>query len=599
MNAMAQTLQNAPSALRAVQALTPLDRAWVDFLCQLMPPKHPSQIWLAALASHQWGRGHACLDIDALQSNPGRLLAWPPADLQALPHDWDQAMIDLPWTEGAQSPLVLQAGRLYLRRAWRAETQIVNCLQSRRQTPRVASHPAMELVDALFGPADPQSTQHSQRQACVMALQHPTCIITGGPGTGKTTTVTRLLALLQAGHGSAPLRILLAAPTGKAAARLNASMAQAQAALPAGFPMAMPSEAQTLHKMLGWSGKTPAHHRPRPLRADVVVVDEASMIDLEMMARLLQAIPAATRLILLGDKDQLASVEAGAVLAQLCEGPLMREATATLTHSHRFGRDSAVGQWAQAVNSGDRPRLQSLWQSASAASPNAHPEVTLWHNGPTQRPAWDSATVTRLRAGWKEWLMQLQKWPITQDLANGAAQIDMMARQCLSDFARLGVLCALREGPWGVHAFNLGLARCLGLPLSGWYAGRPVVITRNDPVLGLMNGDVGLCLPCYRDGAETLAVAFPDGPDGVRWVALGRMEHVDTALAMTVHQSQGSEFERVLLVLPDRDAPVLTRELIYTGITRARQHLGIWVAQPEVWWSACQRITQRNGGLAL
>ncbi len=599
MNTLAQAKLTASSSLRAVQALTPLDRAWVDFLCQQMPPTHPSQIWLAALASHQWGRGHACLDIGALQSDPGRLLAWSTPDLQALPRDWDQALIDLPWADGPQSPLVLQAGRLYLRRAWRAETLIANGLLARRQTSSLASSHSMALLDALFGPADPQSTQHSQRQACAMALQHHTCIITGGPGTGKTTTVTRLLALLQAEHGAAPLRILLAAPTGKAAARLNASMAQAHAALPPGFDMAMPSEAQTLHKMLGWNGKAAARHSQRPLRADVVVVDEASMIDLEMMARLLQAIAPTTRLILLGDKDQLASVEAGAVMAQLCEGPLMREATATLTHSHRFGQDSAIGQWAQAVNTGDRQKLQSLWQAASVPSAHSKPEVSLWPYGPHHSAIWGPEPVARLRQAWHEWLRQLHNQPSNQEVSNGTAASDAWARQCLRDFARMGVLCALREGPWGVHAFNLGLARSLGLPLSGWYAGRPVVITRNDPALGLMNGDVGLCLPMNRDGVETLQVAFPDGPDGVRWVALGRLEHVDTALAMTVHQSQGSEFDRVLLVLPDRDAPVLTRELIYTGITRARQTLGIWAAQPEVWWTACQRITQRSGGLGL
>jgi exodeoxyribonuclease V alpha subunit len=168
----------------------------------------------------------------------------------------------------------------------------------------------------------------------------------------------------------------------------------------------------------------------------------------------------------------------------------------------------------------------------------------------------------------------------------------------LNDFGRLGVLCALRNGPWGVHAFNLGLARSLGLPLSGWYAARPVVVTRNDSALGLMNGDVGLCLYRAVNGQTALQVAFADGADGVRWVSPTRLEHVDTALAMTVHQSQGSEFDRVLLVLPERDAPVLSRELIYTGVTRARHSLGIWAPEPQVWWTACARVTQRSGGLS-
>ena len=597
MNTPATSTGLAHAELDAVEALTALDRAWVNFLCQQMPTSHATHLWLAALTSHQWGRGHACLDIEALQSNAAGLLAWSSADLQALPKDWADALDTLPWCKGPQSPMVRHAGRLYLRRAWRAEASITQCLRTRKDTAPGRPPTATERLDALFGPPDPQSPQHSQRMACAMALQHHTCIITGGPGTGKTTTVMRLLALLQAEHGHAPMRVLLAAPTGKAATRLNASMAQAHAALPPGWQPAMPGDAQTLHKMLGWPGQASARHSQRPLRADVVVVDEASMIDLEMMARLLLAIPPSARLVLLGDKDQLASVEAGAVMAQLCEGPLMREATATLTHSHRFGIDSAIGQWAQAVNTGDRQRLQTLWQAASGTPTPDKPGVALWHQGQNKSAIWGPDPIARVRAWWHEWLQQLQNWPTDPKDHTDAAHRNAQARQCLRNFGRLGVLCALREGPWGVHAFNLALARCLGLPLTGWYAGRPVVITRNDSALGLMNGDVGICLPHTSGETSTLQVAFADGPDGVRWVAPGRLENVDTALAMTVHQSQGSEFDQVLLVLPDRDAPVLTRELIYTGITRARHELGIWVAQPEVWWLACQRITQRSGGL--
>jgi exodeoxyribonuclease V alpha subunit len=407
----------------------------------------------------------------------------------------------------------------------------------------------------------------------------------------------RLLALLQAAHGPSPLRVLLAAPTGKAAARLNASMAQAYAALPADWQTALPAEAQTLHKMLGWHGLATPLTGQRQLYADVVVVDEASMIDLEMMARLLQAVPTPARLVLLGDKDQLASVEAGAVMAQLCESPWLRNATATLTHSHRFGHESAIGQWAQAVNTGDRARLQALWQQASTDSDPQAVGVSRWQAGANQRTIWGPAQVARVRAGWSEWLQRMHPRSSAGPWLEQTASSDTHARQCLNDFARLGVLCALREGPWGVHAFNLGLARSLGLPGSGWYSGRPVVVTRNDSALGLMNGDVGLCLPRAVNGQTALQVAFADGADGVRWVAPTRLEHVDTALAMTVHQSQGSEFDAVLLVLPERDAPVLSRELIYTGITRARHSLGIWAPEPQVWWNACARVTQRSGGL--
>jgi len=598
MNPPSHAKNQARSVLAPVQALTTLDRAWADFLCQQIPATDNSHIWLAALTSHQWGRGHACLDVAALQTDAAGLLGWTHADAQALPVDWAQALASLPWCDGDTSPLVVSANRLYLRRAWRAEARIRQQLQARQDAGPVQVDLSTDGLDALFGPPDPQSAQHSQRMACAMALQQRTCIITGGPGTGKTTTVMRLLALLQAAHGSSPLRVLLAAPTGKAAARLNASLAQAHAALPAAWKTILPADAQTLHKMLGWHGFAEPQTGKRQLHADVVVVDEASMIDLEMMARLLQAVPAQAHLVLLGDKDQLASVEAGAVMAQLCQSPLLRHATATLTHSHRFGQDSAIGQWAQAVNTGDRARLQALWQQAGTDADPQAKGVSLWQAGANQRAIWGPAQVARVRAGWSEWLQRMLPPPSAGPWPEQTARSDTHARQCLNDFARLGVLCALREGPWGVHAFNLGLARSLGLPGGGWYAGRPVVVTRNDSSLGLMNGDVGLCLYRTVNGQTVLQVAFADGTDGVRWVAPTRLEHVDTALAMTVHQSQGSEFDRVLLVLPDRDAPVLSRELIYTGITRARHSLGIWAPEPQVWWAACARVTQRSGGLS-
>ena len=598
MKPPSQTIGDTRAVLAPAPSLTTLDRAWADFLCQHTSPTSDTHIWLAALTSHQWGRGHACLDVAALQADAAQVLGWTQEEAQALPRDGLTALTTLPWCDGDTSPLVFHEHRLYLRRAWRAEASIRQQLQARQALLSEPVGAVAEGLDALFGPADPLAPQHSQRLACAMALQQRTCIITGGPGTGKTTTVARLLALLQAAHGDQALRVLLAAPTGKAAARLNASMAQAQAALPAGWTSARPAPAQTLHKMLGWHGH--ADHRPgmRPLRADVVVVDEASMIDLEMMARLLQAIPPQARLVLLGDKDQLASVEAGAVLAQLCDSPGLRGATATLTHSHRFGADSAIGQWAQAANTADRPRLQALWQQAKQDADPTAVGVSRWPSGETGRTLWGPTQVARVRAGWSEWLRSMHAWVQPSLGPASAGCSDAQARQCWNDFARLGVLCALREGPWGVQAFNLGLARSLGLPLAGWYAGRPVVVTRNDSALGLMNGDVGLCLPREVNGKTHLQVAFAEGADGVRWVAPTRLEQVDTALAMTVHQSQGSEFDRVLLVLPDRDAPVLSRELIYTGITRARHSLGLWVPEPPVWWAACARVTQRSGGLS-
>jgi exodeoxyribonuclease V alpha subunit len=175
---------------------------------------------------------------------------------------------------------------------------------------------------------------------------------------------------------------------------------------------------------------------------------------------------------------------------------------------------------------------------------------------------------------------------------------DAQALVLLQAFNQLGVLCALREGPWGVKSFNALIQQSLGFPDRDWFVGRPVMARRNDYALGLMNGDMGLCLPRTVNGETRLRVAFPDGAGGVRWQVPSRLEGVDTVFAMTVHQSQGSEFHQVLLVLPDQPAPLLTRELIYTGITRARQQLCIWAPQPALLAQACARQVHRSGGLA-
>jgi exodeoxyribonuclease V alpha subunit len=361
-------------------------------------------------------------------------------------------------------------------------------------------------------------------------------------------------------------------------------MVQARAHLPAEEAAAMPEQAHTLHRWLL------SLHRDSSaaLPPDVVVVDEASMIDLEMMARLLQAVPMTARLILLGDKDQLASVEAGAVMAQLCRGALLSAHTICLVHSHRFDAGQGIGQWARAANAGDRQALQHLWQQA--------PEACLASDAVVSRlsvvNSADATALTQLKNIWQPWLTQLNELQYAD-----AGCDDAQALSLLQSFMRVGVLCALREGRWGVNAFNRQLQQGLGFPDQPWFVGRPVMARRNDYALGIMNGDLGLCLPRKVDGGIRLRVAFADAAGGVRWQVPGRLDDVDTVFAMTVHQSQGSEFEQVLLVLPERNAPILTRELIYTGMTRARQALCVWAPSPLLLVQACERQVQRSGGL--
>jgi exodeoxyribonuclease V alpha subunit len=632
-----------PGAPALQLPLTGLDQAFAQFLQDTQPSADTRHTLLAALTSHQFGRGHACLDLDLLGQGVA-VLGWDARLKALLPDGLPGAAATLPWTVGRASPLVLDGARLYLRRNWSAEQGIRAAIRERLQQPCAVPARLTELLAQLFpkaeagrgiaagvraangAPAVP--VPDWQKVACALAARNQLTLITGGPGTGKTTTVVRLLALLQAA-AERTLRVALAAPTGKAAARLSESIASAIAQLPEALRPANVAPAVTLHKLL--------HIRPDqadrvtpPLAVDLVIVDEASMIDLEMMARLLAAVPATASLILLGDKDQLASVEAGAVMAQLCEGadaghyspstvawlhemagadvspwaanaqalagdaerppegngascePALAQQTVMLRLSRRFQDDSGIGIWAKAVNAGDQRTVQTLWQQA--------PD---WHVGSAavvdrlqpQRPQ-DTTLTSLLQSGWQGWLQQLhamQDQPCT----------DAQALHILQAFASFQVLCAVREGPWGVETLNRRIATALGFSDQGWYAGRPVMVTRNDYNLSLMNGDVGLCLP----HAKGLRVAFPDGQGGIHWVLPSRLDAVESVFAMTVHKSQGSEFAHVCLVLPDKAVAVLTRELLYTGITRAKQRLTLVLPQVDVLWRAVDAKVIRSGGL--
>ena len=564
--------------------LSSLDRAFANFLNQQIASDDARHLWLAALTSHQWTRGHACLDLAHLQSQPEQLLGWTTEHVQHLPQALHQAASTLPWAVGDNSPLILHTsaahpqGLLYLRRAWTAEQQIRHSIQQRLAHPPEKAPDLQAQLDALFPDA---KANDMQRKACEVAATQRMALITGGPGTGKTTTVVRLLALLvsQAQATQQTLRIHLAAPTGKAAARLSESIQKALTRMPQAVQQSIPTQAQTLHRLLH------GIHDKQHLASDVVVIDEASMIDLEMMARLMQAVDDNARLILLGDKDQLASVEAGAVMSQLCTGSLLAQQTVTLTHSHRFDAQSGIGQWAQTVNADDNTQaVQALWRDAPEGFLSASHNVTRW----SATQANDARFAQGVRQAWQTWLSQLQP------LQAGGACSDDQALALLESLSEFCVLCALRDGSLGVTQLNAQIEHALGLGGSPWYVGRPVMVTRNNYALDLMNGDIGICLPAH-DGV--LRVAFATAEAKVRWINPSRLDHVDTVFAMTVHKSQGSEFRHVLLVLPQQDAPVLTRELIYTGITRAKERLTLWSPRPDVLLKACNQRVLRSGGL--
>ena len=584
--------------------LTGLDISMANYFNSQQVSDDPRHLWLAALTSYQWGRGHACLDLNALQLQASALLGWNDEQVTALPKHLSAAAPTLPWIQGDNSPLVFvkdaQGERLYLRRAWNAEQSIREHILQRINLSIAEPVDLRHQLDTLFG-----TETSMQRIACEVAAKNHITLITGGPGTGKTTTVVKLLALLIATSIN-DLKIHLAAPTGKAAARLTESITNALAQMPADVQSRIPTQTQTLHRLLRSNSRDTRVH---PLATDVVVVDEASMVDLEMMARLLASVPPTARLILLGDKDQLASVEAGAVMSQLCTGELLRAQTVTLTHSHRFDAASGIGKWAQAVNADNQKNatsIQALWNAAPdwlSTLPNNTSEDSKQDSGLTGplhqvtklqlQNAHDAKLAKALAFGWRHWLSLLDSHR-TNTFEKITACTDSQAIDLLKSFNEFSVLCAVREGPFGVTQLNAHIEKALGFTATAWYVGRPVMVTRNDYALELMNGDVGICLP---GPYGVLRVAFPSLGGNVRWIVPARLDSVETVFAMTVHKSQGSEFHHVLLVVPAHDSPVLTRELVYTGLTRAKENLTLWAPRPEVLLQACNRRVLRSGGL--
>lgn len=639
--------------------LRPLDAAFAGFLAREVPDASPAVLLAAALASHQLGRGHACLDLAATLADPALALSLPPEGAvrdAALPHPaallagleggaWQAALADRRLVgcgeAGETSPLVCVGERLYLRRYWQYEEAVRAGVAARlAEPPPVDAEALRASLRVLFPEAD--AALDWQALACALAARSRFAVITGGPGSGKTTTVVCLLALLQAqalGSGGQPLAIRLAAPTGKAAARLDQSIAQRIDALPLdglgqgeAVRAAIPRRVVTLHRLLGSrpDGRRFQYHASHPLPVDVLVIDEASMVDLEMMAAVLAALPPAARLILLGDKDQLASVEAGAVLGQLCRhaaagrytpatadwlarvlgqapdaawidaaGTPLDQAVAMLRVSRRFDSGSGIGRLAAAVNAGDVPALASVL----AESPADLAVVDLAAARGAADAAWQTLVAGATPdAGYRAYLARLAEAPPP---SAPPAAFDAWAHSVLAAHGRFQVLCALRRGPWGVEGLNARIAGLLHAAgwiraTEGWYPGRPVLVTRNDHALGLMNGDIGITLAVpLAGGGSRLRVAFPEGDGGVRWVLPTRLSAVETVYALTVHKAQGSEFTHAVLVLPDRANPILTRELVYTGITRARERFTLAGIDPagRLAEAAGRRIL-RAGGLA-
>ncbi len=691
--------------------ITALDRHFALEMAHLHPndAQEPLFILICALLSQQLSAQHTCLVLEHIV----------PTNPMAESINHCQIRLSLPeLTQMLQSftavgepnsnkPLIFDGGRLYLERYHHFETQVANALtrltsiepsSTAEQRLKTDCHLGAQLsrqLDYLFPRALAQYSAQTldskidwQKVAAATALGKQLAVITGGPGTGKTTTVTKLLLLQQLGT---PKQIRLVAPTGKAAARLSESIKASKARLAQELKQTtntqtanghalsanqstqtqseeimseetqallaalsrVPEDASTLHRLLGVIPNSAQfrHHLGNPLRLDLLIVDEASMVDLPMMYKLLTALPAHAGLILLGDQDQLASVEAGAVLADICAGlkqestqhsewkmrysqsqaeqltaltgfnlhpyvhhqPKIGDSLCMLTHSHRFKGDAGIGLLASAVNRSDLAGILAVWQRGLA-------ELTwLEHGavlGQTQAkisvPASNSglnALLTQACEQYGDYLRLLQSeqsLPAPQEKSSQSRPTCApKAMDAIERFNQYRILCAMRTGDYGVEGINQVVTKALTQakliqPQQEFYLGRPLIIQSNDYNLGLFNGDIGLILR-DEDRPERLMAHFIKADGKLLKVLPARLPSHETCYAMTVHKSQGSEFDRVALVLPPNPSLVqwqlLTKELIYTAITRAKQHFSCLGTQ-HVFERASLQATKRASGLA-
>jgi exodeoxyribonuclease V alpha subunit len=490
--------------------------------------------------------GHSCLPL-----NPG---------------DREMLMVSPLVSEGQRTPLVLFNESLYLHRYFTYEARLAAGIKE--LAGRKSNRDGAALLDAIFGPDNGEND--GQKSAARLAVERSLAIISGGPGTGKTTTVVKIIGILLEAFGS-DLQVALAAPTGKAAMRLSMAVGRSKEDLPfsAATKAAVPDETRTLHRLLGAQDRSVyfRHNRENPLPWDVVVVDEASMVDLAMMSKLVEALKPDSRLILLGDKDQLVSVESGAVLADLVEA--LPENTVELQKTFRF--DTAINRLSRAVNSGDVEAARMCLADPTSQSTRFLTESLRDFAG----------------SRYLEYMRQVEN---VQDVGE---------EKVFAVFNRFRILCAMRLGTFGVEGINTEMEQflyrqgyeCLA---TTWYPGRPVLITRNDYSLDLYNGDVGIALPDPAGDGVRVVFQRPDGT--LKSCLPNRLPPCETAYAMTIHKSQGSEFDDVLVVLPEKENPIVSRELVYTALTRARKQVLV-SASEEIFRLALERKIRRYSNL--
>jgi exodeoxyribonuclease V alpha subunit len=569
------------AGLRASGVLSALDEHLARTLGRLAHEEDPQVLLLTALVSRHVAHGHVCLPVSALargeislgEDSATLASAWPE------PAEWLAALRRSPLCgtrSGESTPLVLDPqGRLYLRRHFERERRLASNLRLRAE--RVLDCDPERLrarLDHYFG----REPDDRQRAAAELAQRRALCVISGGPGTGKTSTVVKILAVAieEARAQGSSLRIGLMAPTGKAAVRLESAVrgAKVELACDPDVRAAIPEEATTIHRALRGRARRLAADGGK-LRLDLLLVDEASMVDLELMTELFDALPAEARVILLGDRDQLASVEAGAVLGDICgveQDSALSQAVTTLTRSYRYAADRGIGLLARAVRDGAVERALAVLDDPD------QPEVSWSASQPGGglTPQLEAALVNGYRDYLEAWAEPARALPL---------------------FDRFRVLCAHRHGPHGVETLNLAIVRALYAAQllesdDPHGVGLPLLVTENDYHNRLWNGDVGMC----SRGARGERVACFLGQDQrVRELGLSRLPAHECAFAMSVHKSQGSEVDEVALILPETTSSLLSRELVYTAITRARRRVVVYAPREVLAAAIAQRVVRSTG----
>jgi exodeoxyribonuclease V alpha subunit len=600
---------DALEALRDARVLSALDAGLARHLGLLAGERREDVLLAVALASRATKEGHTCADLRKLAGEPLHDEGDAPAFVCPPFEPWREqiATSSLVGSGSGTTPLVLdQQGRLYLRRHWEHEQRLSQLLLLRCSRPVELADPqgSRRLLLQLFGPAR-TGTPDWQRVAAQIAAVSSLTVISGGPGTGKTTTVTKVLALAIAdelARGNPNPRALLVAPTGKAASRLaeSAQRAVAHLELPDEVRARLPLHAATVHRVL--EADDEGRFRitaERPLVADVVAVDEASMIDVGLMRALVDAVPERARLVLLGDRDQLASVEAGAVLADVCgdAGPPryskalaarveavfgellpgstgggaspVDDAVVTLTESHRFAASSALGELSRAIQRGDVEAVMTILGGVNDEVALLEPE-----NERTLHPALKTILVRGFR-----------------ELAGART-----ASAAIAALERFRVLSAHRRGPLGVEEMNREIQAAMadaGLLTPRCGLVQPIIVNRNDAAVALFNGDVGVL---FREGEGGARAVFPGEGNRVRRLSPSRLPPHEAAFAMSIHKSQGSEMDDVVVILPPPGSPLLSRELFYTAVTRARRRVVVHASAASV-REATNRPAERASGL--